>query len=783
VIRRVLALIRVLRHSPASAAAASVSLALTLGASTTIFTVVDAILLTPPPFADPDAVVTLAETPVAVPGAPRMISYPTFDAWRARAGSLARLAAFDGTVLTLTGLGAAERVGAIDIDSEFLPLLGITPVMGRSFGSNDVGQPVVLVSDQFWRARLNADRAVLGRTIVLNGRSYTIVGVVAKGFAFPLDADFWRPMPFTAAQAARTTYRMRAIARLAPGVTPQLLAAALDDVSTHAAPPSRAIATRIASTIVGGATGTLRLLAAAAAIAMLMAFANLIGLLLVRSMDRAEDLVVRVALGARPSAVVIDLVLEAEALVLIGTVIGLLLAIWMTPTVGHVVQQQFGNIANRDITVNWPIVIGVALLAAASAALAAVLPAVLAAQRATLPSLRRGVTRPPQERALRRAVIVGEVALTFVLLVSMALLARSLATMLERHPGFRADGLLTMGVSLPAARYAGDPQEVAFYASLQHSLDERLGVGTNAVVDELPLTGDGGRSLVGLTPTDARAEAVARVAGPSYFDVMTIPLVSGRAFDARDDSSAPQRVVVSARLANQLFGAASPIGRTVWLTGPRQSFQVIGVVGDVMHRALDEPPLATAYLSAWQWPSRSSRIVVRSNRPAAEAIAIVREEIAKLDPNLPVGVRPMPDIVAASAGVPALRVLTDTFAAFALLALALSAVGVFGIVAHDVAARRPEFAVRLALGAHPRRLLVATIRQGATIIGVGLFVGLGLSWWSGQLLATLAPATNRVDLMAIATSAAVLLLVGLSATLPPARRAARTDPLASLRAD
>jgi hypothetical protein len=242
--------------------------------------------------------------------------------------------------------------------------------------------------------------------------------------------------------------------------------------------------------------------------------------------------------------------------------------------------------------------------------------------------------------------------------------------------------------------------------------------------------------------------------------------------------------VVTVRLAERLFGGRPAIGQTLWLAGPAQFFEVVGVVGDVAHRALDEPPLETVYLSAWQRPSRSSHIVVRADRPADDVVAIVRDEVTKLDRDLPVyAVRPMPDVVAASAGMPALRVLTGTFAAFALLALTLSAVGIFGIVAHDVTSRRPELAVRLALGADPRRLLVATLRHSALVIGGGVSVGLVMSVWSGRLLATVAPAAGRVDPAAMAAAAALLLLVGLLAALQPARRAARTDPLAALRAD
>lgn len=773
---------RSLRRSPASAAAAVLTLALTLGAGATIFAVVDAVLLTPPPITDPDSVVALGETLVAVPGAPRAISYPRFEAWRERAASLATLAAFDGTNLTLTGLGPAERIGATDVDAQYLRLLGAAPILGRAFRPEDAGQAVAIVSHPFWQARLRQAPDVIGRSIVLNGRSHEIIGVLPKSFRFS-EQPIFRPLPLTAAQAARTSFRMNALARLAPGVTPASLSAALDEISTQGTPASRAVVMPIATLIARGSRATLELLTAAAAVAMLMAFFNLMGLLVVRSMDRAQELAIRVAIGARPFAVVRHLILEAEALVAIGAGAGVLLAMWLTPIAAQLVQLQFGPIMNRPIEVSWRVLTLVGGVAVVCAALTALLPATLA-RRASIESLRRGTTRAPRELALRRLMIAGEVALAFVLLVSMALLGQSLASALQRNPGFRADGVMTFGVSIPAPRYAGDREEAAFYTTLQQRLDARLGSGSTAIIDELPLTGDDGRTLVGTTPADADVEAVARTASPAYFEVMSIPLVAGRGFDVRDDAAAPQRVVIGAGLATKLFGTRAVLGQTLYLAGPRQTFEIVGVVGDVMHRSIDEAPLDSVYLSAAQEPSRTSRIVVRSLRPDNDVVAIVRAEVAQLDGDLPVyNVVPMPEIVAASVGMPARRVLTRTFTAFALLALALSAAGLFGVMAHDVALRRSELALRLALGADPVGLLAATLRRGIAVIGTGMAIGVLLTVWSGKLLTTLAPATNRFDVFASGAAAGVLTIVGLLAVLPAALRAARTDPLVALRAD
>ena len=776
---------RSLRRSPASAAAAVLTLSLTLGAGASIFAVVDAVLLTPPPFANPDALVTVGETPIDQPGAaPRTVDYATFEAWREHAGSLATLEASDGTNLTLTELGAAERVRGGNVTPGFLTLLGVAPALGRTFHLDDVGQRVVMVSDPFWRGRLAADPGVIGRQIVLGGQAHTIVGVLPERFFAALDrSDFWRPFPVTPAQAVRAGYRVGVVARLAGNVAPAHLERALDDVSRTSSPPARVVATHIATAIAGDARRPLSLLAGAAAFTVLIAFINLAGLLMVRSIDRRRELAVRTALGARQSEIARQLVLEAEALVVMGAAGGVLLALWLTPVAGRLALEQFGGVANRDLAVSWRVIGVVAVVAMACAAICGSLPAFLAVRRSVVDVLRRGVTPAPRELILRRVFVAGEVAVAFVLLVSVTLLGRSLLTVLKVNPGFDPQGVLTLKVALPAAGYPGLDRVVSFYSALQSALEERLGPHAIAIINEVPLTGDRGRILVVVHPTDAGREAVVREVGTAYFDVMRIPIIAGRTFDLRDNSSAPPRVVVSESLAERLFALSEPIGRQIRLGATAQVAEVIGVVGDVKHRALDEAPSQTVYLSGWQSASHGRIVVARSARPDADVIAAVREEVARLDSDLPVyGTQSMRDIVAASPGVPARRVLTATFMGFAFLAVVLGGIGLFGVVAHDVASRRVELALRIALGADPMRILSATLGQGALLVGSGLVVGGVLSIWVARALSSLV-VTDHFDVLSIGLSAAVLVLVGAGAVLPAARRAARTDPLIALRSE
>jgi predicted permease len=775
-------LARNLRRSPASAGAAILTLSLTLGAGASIMTVVDAVLLTPPPFTDPDALVTIRETPADEPtAAPRRARFATFEAWRERAGSLE---AWEGTNLTLTELGAAERLTVNDVTPGFLALLGVTPALGRGLNPEDLARPVAIVSNAFWRGKLAADPGVIGREIVLGGQGHTVVGVLPEAFRFELNpADVWRPLPLTPAQAAQLGYPVDVVARLARHGSSASLAVALDDISRKASPAARVVTTPIVTAISGGATKTLTLLAGAAGLAVLIAFTNFAGLLIVRAIDRRRELAVRSALGARRSEIAGQLLLESQALVVLGSIGGVMLALWMTPTVGRLALQQFGGVAQRNLAVGWQVIAVMVTAASACAFVCALVPAFMAARRSALNTLRRGATPPPRELTLRRVFVSGEVALAFVLLACVTLLGASLLRLLSVNPGFDARGVLAMHQSVPAATYNAD-RTAAFYSGLQSALDQRLGPHSTGIVNEIPLEGSVSLSRVRLRPDDAGHEAARREAGPAYFDVMRIPVVAGRSFELRDNASAPPRVVISESLSERLFASEPPIGRQLSIGAGAQPAEIIGVVGDVKHRALDEAVLPTVYLSALQSPSRSSIVVVRSDRPDADVIAAVREEVARLDGSLPVyRVRKMQDVVASSPGMPARRVITATFMGFAVLALVLGAIGLFGVAAHDVASRRTELAVRIALGADPMRILGATLGRGAVMVGAGLVVGGVLSIWAARALGSAGFATGRLDAVSIAVPVAVLLIAGAAAILPAARRAAKTDPLAALRSD
>ena len=759
------------------------TLSLTLGAAASIFAVLDAVVLTPPPVADPGALVTLGEIPLDDAGAaPRAVSYATFEAWRDRAASLAVIEALDGTNLTLTGIGPAERLSATNVTPGFLDMLGIAPAIGRRFVADDAGQPVAIISDALWREKLGADRAVVGRQLLLGGRAHTVVGVLPERFTFALaSGDVWRPFPFAAGDDARAGFRVFGVARVAPNVTPEMLGAALSDVSRASSPRSRAEVTSLTAAIAGSATNTLAFLAGAAGVALFVAFTNLTGLLIVRGIERRRELAVRAALGARRFEMVRLPLLETATIVAVGLGGGVLLALWMTPLVARLALEQFGASA-ADVSVSWRVIAVVSLIAIVCAAASASVPALAAAKRGVVDVLRRGVTAAPRELFLRRALVTAEVALAFSLLVCMTLLGSSLVRTLLVHPGFEADGVIAMQVALPTARYSTSGRIGSFYTSLWSALEERLGTGAVAIVNEIPLTGDGGRRLIGASAASRDVETIVREASEGYFDVMRIPVVAGRGFDRGDDSGAPARGLLSESLAQRLFGREAAVGREIFLND-RQGTEIIGVVGDVKHRALDERLVPTLYLSAAQSPSASSIVVARSVRPAGDVLAAVREEVTRLDADVPVyRSRPMSAVVEASPGVPTRRVLTAAFVGFAVLALVLAALGLFGVVAHDVARRRAEIALRLALGAEPRRILGATLAQATWMVATGLAIGSVLVFWTARVLDAVLFATE-LNAATIAGVGILFVAVGAAAVLPAAVRAANTDPVSALRGE
>lgn len=760
----------------ATAVAAVLTLSLTLGVGTAILALINAVLLTPPPFADPDSLVVLSETPSGEASAqPRRPTFGTFEEWRDAAGSMATLEAVDGTNVTLTGLGAAERIGGNDVTPGFLRQLGVTPARGRSFEATDAGQPVVIVSDRLWREKLGSDPNAIGRVITLGDTGHTIIGVMPKASNVDLmSADFWRPIPFAITPEFRSSYRVSVYARMSHRIPASALISVLDGVSRNSSPRAFAVSTPIKDQIAGDARKTLGVLAGAAAIAALLAFVNIGGLLVVRSLERQRELAIRSALGASPSDIATQRLFETQTLVAIGVAIGILLAVWITPPFARLTLEQFGG----AVSVDWRVIAIIAAMASICGALCAVPAALASARRDVVDTLRRGATPPPRELKLRRMFVAVQVALAFVLLASVTLLATNLIRLMNTAPGFDPSGVLAMKISLPSANY-NDERVVSFYSALQKAIAGRLGQGAIAGVNEVPLDGSVSRRVLRLRPDDSGREAVVREVTPDYFKVMRVAQIAGRSFDERDNTSS-RRIIVSQSLADAL-GFAQPVGQSLWYSKNEQA-EIVGVVADVKHQSLDEPFQPTMYIPAAQSPSRSMVLVARSAHPDADVIAAVREEVARLDASLPVyGVSTLTDIVSRSRGMRERRVITATFVGFGVLAIVIAGVGLLAVTAHDVLSRRKEFALRIAIGARPTRVVSDIVRQAAMMVAAGTSGGAFLSVAVNSALMAAGFATSRVSPLAIGVPVIVIAVAGALALSPAIRAALASDPVTILR--
>ena len=577
---------------------------------------------------------------------------------------------------------------------------------------------------------------------------------------------------------------VRVLARLAPGSTAARASLALAEVSGRASPPLAVVALPLAGFITGALGNIVLLLLLGAAAAIALAVINLAGLLVVRAIERHREFAIRRALGAGAMRLARQLLIETHVLVASGAVAGILVALWITPLVGRVAVDQFRNIALGDLQVNWRAIAALGLAVWPCAWLCGLPVAARALRVKGSDLLCRAASAGPRELTLRRALVAAEITLAFVLLASLAVVGRSLQRTFAINPGFDAAHVLTAGISLPAARYPDLQRVGAFYQNIDHVLSDRLGRRNVAIVDELPLTGDSGRSFVGLHLGQADRESVLRAAGTGYFDVMGIPIVDGRGFEEHDDQSAPVRVVISQSLARELFGDARSAGRRVWVARLGRMAEVVGVVGDVKHRALDEPALSTIYVSAWQQPSPTSKLVVRSSRADSDVLRILRKEVEQLDSELPVyGARPMEEIVQTSPGLPTRRVIAVCFLGFAALAIVVAGLGIFGVVTHDLARRRFELALRVALGANPAQLRGSIVGRTAAIVAAGLVPGVLLAIVVSRMLGSVLADINSTDPVAFAAVAAVLFVVAGIAIAAPTRQVTRTDPALVLRGD
>lgn len=807
--------VRTLSRTPSVTLAAVITLALGIGLTTAIFSVVHGVLLRPLPFNEPDRLVVLHTIRQAGDRHDSALSAPNFMSLQEQGSRVfANLASALDTDRTLTGAGEARKVEAARVSAGFFEVLDVRPVLGRTFhrDENELGRErVVVLGHALWQQQFGGDPGVIGRTIELDSNGHTVIGVMPQGFDFPGGRALWVPQPYgrnyfsaTSTAGRGGSAVVRVVGRLHSGVG---LEAARAELEARA----RWLAERFPETnagvsfavlplhdeLVGDVRTPLLMLLGAVGFVLLIATANVAGLLLARAATRREEIAVRGALGAGRGRIVRQLVTESLLLGLGGGLLGLLLAFWATDSIvaaqiDGLRRNGFADAIRVDGTV-LAFALGVTIVAGI---LAGVLPAFRAADdglAGTLQSAGRSGLASHRSQRLRAGLVVGQLAVAVVLLDGAGLLVHSFVRLTSVDPGFRTEQVLSFRVDLPPAAYDGNEGVRAFFSGLFDGIRRHPGVLSVGAIHHLPI-GSGGRFLsrfhVEGRPL-AREEETAigvRIVSPEYFQTMSVPVLRGRSIDDQDRTGGLPAVVINDRAAAQFFAGQDPIGHRLVRFGydpieaVAEAFTVVGVVADVRSRGLSETPIAEAYFADAQVPHRQMFVVVRTAGDPLGQIGAIRTEIRALDPNLPMPeFRTLDQVVADSLDRP--RFFTTLLSLFSAVALTLAAVGIFGLLSFAVARRTREIGVRIALGATPSALVRTIVREALALVVIGLGIGLGGALALARVLESELFGVSGIDPVTVAGVIVTLGATALLASLVPAWRASTVDPLVALRAN
>ena len=801
--------IRQLIKSPGFTFVAVLTLALGIGANSAIFSVIDTVLLRALPFPNRDRLTMVWATAPQHPGEDKQVqSYPDYLDLRTQNHTFAAMAAYT-TASAIWGMGEnAEDVAGIAATSDIFAVLGTPPLLGRGFSRADdkaEAARVVVIGYSFWQRRFGGDPNIIGRQVAVVGKTYTITGVMPREWKFPVrseNVDFIAPLlPMFSGSTPNYIMRRGAhflpvVGRLKPGVDLRSATADLQTIAAQLAkqyPDSNAGRTERAvplqSDLVGDVRPALLVLVAAVALVLLIACANVANLFLARAATREREIAIRTALGANRFQIVRQLLIETSLLALLGGAAGLLLASWSTDALVAMGPSDIPRL--NEIRVNGVVIAFTFGMAFLTSLIFGLIPALQASRPQVEQSLReasRGSTGGVRSHRLRFAFVVSQFALSLVLLVGAGLLIRSFAELRSVQPGFDARRVVTFWQALPKARYGELDQQTQFFDKLLAKLAALPGIQDAGIASPLPFTGnDQGRTftIVGqpAPPKGMEPAASLLTTNGSYFRTMRIPLKTGRLFEARDDKNAKPVVLINDTFARKYFPNQNPLGQRLQMGGSEDgpAREIIGVVGTAKHGNLAEPDTAEFYLPFAQAPDRFSDIVVRTSQPAPSGLErAIRRTVLELDAQQFVpAITPLSQLV--SQTLSQSRFNTGLLAVFAAVAILLAAVGIYGVIAYNVAQRTKEIGIRMALGAQRRQMLLMILRQSLTMALIGIVLGLFGAFAATRLLSALLFGVGTTDLL---TYGAVILLLGAAALLAgllPARRAMKVDPVIALR--
>jgi predicted permease len=790
------------RRAPGFTVAVITTLALGIGATTAIFTVVNAVLLKRLPFGHPEQVVLIRQgSRGTAPGNHSAGNY--LDLARDNR-SFAAIAAYRDDVLTLRREGTEPlRVDAMQITSRFFDVFEIPPLVGRLPDSLAFAQGRVLVlSEGFWRKAFGADRGVIGSTVVLGGNPATIAAVMPASLRWPLAPDLWigadGDLPTSPIQSStdirlnRGLGYLQVVARITAGVTPAVMTGDLDQIARRLerlAPKENERfgyqVTRVEDEIVGSSRSTLLMLLGSVTLVLLIAAANVANLLLARASSRSRELAVRAAIGADRGRLIRQLLTESVGLALAGGTLGVALAGGLTPLLARMAGPGLPRV--EDVGIDLRVLAFAVGLSVVTGLLFGLSPALHLTTDRLAETLRSGgrVGAGRAVGSLRGALVVGELALAVIVVIGAALLTNSLFRLERIDPGFQTDRITAIDVSLTGTQYPNDSSQIRFYDALEREVAARLPRARASLVFPVPLeSGTGSSFTVRRTPTAAPEQEYQSLIGlvsPGFFQTIGVPLLQGRDFSALDRANGARVAIINAALAKQLWPNEEPIGQTLYAGFPRP-FTIVGVVGNIRSRRLDVVAEPTVYVPYHALMLPYLTLLVRSSEPISAVVEQVRLAVRTVDPALPLGeVRPFTKVVTNAVAAPRFRTLL--LGGFAALGLVLGSIGVYGLLSYLVNVRRRDLAIQLALGASPARAVRQMVWSGVRLAVVGIGLGVAASWVLSRLMAGLLYGVAPHDPATFAGSAVGLGLVALLASYLPARRAARIDPLTVLRQD
>ncbi len=795
--RDVMYTFRTLARNPGFACVSVLALALGIGANTAIFTVVNSVLLQPLHFYKPSQLVRVRERNLKAGFPEFSLSPGNYLDFRDHNHSFSGIAAMSGASMNYSGGAEPERVRGTKVTGDFFHVLGVSPMLGRTFTAQETqlgSQHVVILSYGLWQRRFAGSRDVLGRQMNFNNELYTVVGVMPADFHFPDRIEFWIPMAMDLQNwQQRGGHYLGGIGRLREGVSP---AAAQADLNTIAARAEKAYPASntgwdttlqsLQETVVGKVRPAIVTLTAAVGFVLLIACVNLANLLLSRSAARRREIGIRNALGAGRGRLMRQLLTESVLLSSLGAAVGLVLAWGGTRLLGNLTPDILPRAG--EIGVDARVLLFTAAIAILTGILFGLVPAIQMARTDLISTLReggRGNSMGFRRNSLRSALVIGEVALALMLLSGAGLLMRSFYRLQGVDPGFDPHDVLTFRTNLPSARYKTDPPTIAFYDRALSAIRALPGVTAAGAGQIFPLSGDDyilSFTQIGKPPLGPgnQPSAAYYSVTPGYFEALRIPVKTGRDFTAHDTADAPAVCVISESMARQFYRGENPIGQRLQVGNGTKPAEVVGIVGDVRDQELESFGRPAIYYPATKDPFSSMYFGVRTAGDPEALIAPLRAAVRSLDPELPLdAVGTVDDLVSKSLAQRRFSMLL--MAIFASLALVLAMVGIYGVMAYSVTQATQEIGIRMALGAKRRDVLRIVLTYGGMLMAAGLATGIAAAAGAGRLLATQLYQVKPFDPLTFAAVGAALLVTGLAACLVPALRAMRVDPLVALR--